>query len=89
MSTGFTGTKFDVLTAVVRHWETASYGPTVEEVRQTVGLQRRSSVQHHINDLIESGLITNIPRRKRTLRPTDKGKSLVALMREIDAEAKS
>lgn len=78
-------TRFAVLEAVVEWWETARFGPTVEEVRVEVGLGVRSSVQHHINNLLEDGLVENIPRKHRTLRPTDKGVRMVELMKSIDS----
>ena len=77
-------TKFEVLASIVDHCSTATFGPTVEEIRKEVGLSVRSSVQWHINDLLEEGYVSHIPRKHRTLRPTDKGLRLVGLMREID-----
>lgn len=75
-------TKFDVLAAVVDHWDTATFGPTVEEIRHTVGLQVRSSVQWHINDLVEAGFLEHIPKKHRSIRPTSRGRKLVAILRE-------
>ena len=46
-------TKFEVLSAVSDHWKSSRKGPTVAEIRDTVGLNARSSIQFHINDLIE------------------------------------
>lgn len=79
----FSDTKFKVLSAVVDHYETASFGPTVDEVREKVGLGTRSSAQFHINDLIEQKLLNHLPGRARTLHATDSGKQLVELMRNI------
>jgi SOS-response transcriptional repressor LexA len=76
-------TKFDILAAVVDHRQVNNFGPTVEELRQQVGLTRRSSVQWHINHLMEDGLLENVPRKHRTLRPTDRGKRLVEVLREV------
>lgn len=81
-------TKFDVLAAVVDHWETASFGPSVEELRETVGLATRSSVQFHINDLIRDGFLHRVPRKHRALRATPRGEKLVSILREEeDAQA--
>lgn len=79
-------TKFKVLEAVVDHHEVASYGPTVEELRETVGLGTRSSAQFHINDLVEQGFLSHLPGRARTLHATDTGKQLVELMRKHVAQ---
>jgi predicted transcriptional regulator len=79
-------TKFQVLVAVVDYCSNSRHGPTVEEVRQAVELGYRSSVQWHLNALIDEGLLTHVPRKHRTLKPTPKGEKLVSLMREIEEE---
>lgn len=76
--------KFEVLAAVVDHWAVNSqHGPTVEELRERVGLSRRSSVQWHINSLMDDGFLQNLPRKHRTLRPTNRGRKLVHMLREL------
>lgn len=52
----------------------------MEELRAEVGLTRRSSVQFHIDDLRQMGLVEGLPRRARTIRPTMRGKKLLKLM---------
>lgn len=74
-------TKFKVLAAVVDHYKTKSFGPTVDELAEAVGLGGRSTVQYHINDLRDQNLLTNLPNKPRTLRPTEKGEELVKLYR--------
>lgn len=76
-------TKFKVLEAVIDHYETASFGPTVDEVREVVGLGTRSSAQFHINDLVQQGFLNHLPGRARTLHATETGKQLVELMRSV------
>lgn len=73
-------TRLEVLTAVVNHWKTARFGPTVEELRETVGLNHRSSVQWHITNLIADGYLERVPRKHRSLRPTKRGEALVELL---------
>ena len=75
-------TKFKVLEAVVDHQKRANFGPTVDEVRETVGLGTRSAVQFHIKDLLEQGFLNNLPGRARTLHATESGTQLVELMRK-------
>ena len=75
-------TKFQVLEAVVEHYKKANFGPTVDELKDTVGLSTRSSVQFHINDLVEQGFLNHLPGRARTLHATETGKQLVELMRK-------
>lgn len=72
--------KFEVLTFVVEYCANSRYGPTVEEIREAVGLTTRSSVQWHLNDLQEDGLLTRIPRKHRSLKPTGKGQLLQKLL---------
>lgn len=80
----FGETKFAVLEAVVTYCDTSRFGPTVDEIREAAGLSVRSSVQFHINDLIDSNFLTRIPRKHRSIRPTDRGKRLVEVMKELD-----
>lgn len=80
----FGETKFAVLEAVVEFCDNSRYGPTVDEIREAAGLTVRSSVQFHINDLIESRFLTRIPKKHRSIRPTDRGKRLVQVMKELD-----
>ncbi len=77
-------TKFEVLATVVDHWANASFGPTVEEIRDAVGLSVRSSVQWHINDLLEDHYLERVPRKHRSIKPTEKGKRLVQILRELE-----
>lgn len=77
-------TKFEVLTAVSDHWKSARFGPTVAEIRDTVGLSARSSIQFHINDLIEDQYLANVPGKRRTLKPTVKGERLIEVMRDLE-----
>lgn len=86
MSNGFSGTKYNVLQAVVRHWDTSNFGPTIQEIADKAGLKYRSAVHYHVKDLIASGMLTQIPRRRRTIKPTDMGKKMVELMDEVDQE---
>lgn len=77
-------TKFDVLAAVVDHWSAARYGPTVAELASSVGLRARSSVQFHINDLLDDGYLVHVAGKPRTLTATKKGKRLVRVVRELE-----
>lgn len=74
-------TKLEVLCAVQDHRASSRDGPTVEEIRQVVGLDSRSTVQFHINDLVSDGYLDQIPGKRRTLRSTKKGDLLVEIVR--------
>lgn len=73
--------KFDVLCAVYDHCQEARYGPTVEELRGSVGLNSRSTVQFHLNHLLSDGYLSHIPGKRRSLRPTKKGEALIKIIR--------
>ena len=73
-------TKFAVLETVVQYCEEARYGPTISEIADTVGVTAKSTIQSHVNDLISDGLLTRIPRKHRSVRPTEKGVDYVRLM---------
>ena len=75
-------TKYLVLTAVQDHWETSRFGPTVEELREVVGLQSRSTVQFHLNDLLLDGFLSHAPGKRRTLRLTKKGDMLLKILED-------
>ncbi len=77
-------TKLEVLGHLVDWWDGASYGPTVEQLRCLLGLSTRSTVQWHINSLLEDGFAERIPKKHKTLRPTDKGRQLIILLKEND-----
>lgn len=76
-------TKFEVL-SVVTNWKSPRKPPTVAEIRDTVGLSSRSAVQFHINDLVADGYLDHVPGKRRTLKPTKKGKSLVQFFSELE-----
>ncbi len=73
-------TKFKVLMAVSDHWSEARFGPTVEELRETVGLSSRSTVQFHVNDLLADEYLSHATGKRRTLRLTRKGNMLVQIL---------
>ena len=76
-------TSFRILQAVGDKWKGANYGPTVEELRQEVGLSSRSGVQFHVSNLLDAGWLDNIPNRRRTLKLTDKGRRLLRVFSEF------
>ena len=77
-------TKFEVLEAVSDHWKSARFGPTVDELREVVGLNARSSIQFHINDLIDDRYLVNVPGKRRSLKTTLRGEKLVEVIRDLE-----
>ena len=71
-----------VLVAISDHWDDARFGPTVEELRESVGLSSRSTVQFHINDLLSDGYLSHAEGKRRTLRTTKKGDMLLDILGE-------
>lgn len=78
-------TAYDVLKVVVAWWETRSYGPSVDEVRELAGLKSKSTAQWHIERLADDELLSHVPGRHKSLRPTVKGQKLVELLEVKDA----
>ena len=77
-------TKFEVLKAVNDYCEDHPKGPTVDELREQLDLKTRSAIQFHIDDLVEMGFLTRLPRKTRSLRPTSRGKKLVSMLLDLD-----
>ncbi len=78
-------TTFTVLEAIYDHYQESRIGPTLDEIRKTVGLSSPSAVHYHIKQLEEDELIQRIPGKHRSMRVTRKGAKLVKLMREYEA----
>ncbi len=76
-------TKFDILALLVDHERESTKGLSFDEIRERVGLGFRSSVHWHVKDLAELGLVSSIPGRRRSLKPTDRGRKLVRILREL------
>ena len=77
-------TTYAVLETIYYHWKTSRVGPTLEEIRADVNLSSPSAVHLHIKKLEEEGLVSRVPKKHRSMRPTHKGVRLVDLMREFD-----
>lgn len=75
--------RFAVLATIVDHWKKASFGPTMDEIKDRVGLATRSSVAWHVEALLEDGLVSHVTRKHRTLRPTDLGIKWVKAVRKV------
>lgn len=75
--------KFAILATLVDHEARSTKGMSFEEIAESVGLGFRSGVHWHVKHLIELGLVSAIPGRRRSLRPTDKGRKLVRILREL------
>lgn len=73
-------TKFHVLVAVQSHWSNNRFGPTVQELKEEVGLSSRSTVQFHINDLVGDGYLSQRKGKRRTLKVTNKGEKLIEIL---------
>lgn len=73
-------TKLEVLLAIRDYRTHSRYGPTVAELRDEVGLSSRSTVQFHINHLVDDGYLSQVSGKRRTLRVTDKGHLLIQIL---------
>jgi len=77
-------TTYAVLETIYDYWKTSRVGPTLEEIRGNVNLSSPSAVHFHIKKLEEEGLVSRVPKKHRSMKPTHKGVRLVDLMREFD-----
>lgn len=58
-----------ILDAIIAYIQEHGYSPTVEEIRQAVGLKSKATVHHHLNVLFEEGkLETDAPGAPRAIR---------------------
>jgi len=73
-------TKYNVLVAIRDHYKSSRKGPSVEDLRVVCGLNARSTVQFHINDLVADGYLSQVPGKRRTLRVTKKGEMLISIL---------
>ena len=77
-------TRLRVLEFLVGYMENHRYAPTREEIADAVGLGPRSSIQYHIDSLVEDGYIERITYRHRMIRPTESGVNAIKRLRVID-----
>lgn len=84
-----TDTRLEILAFVVAHLENNRFGPTRAEIAEGVGLKVRSSVQYHVESLVEDGYLERSVYRHRMLKPTQRGIDVVNTLRTVDAEADS
>lgn len=80
-------TRLRVLECVVTAMENSRTAPTRDEIAAAVGLGSRSSIQYHIDTLVEDGYIERATYRHRMLRPTESGINAIARLKEIDGTA--
>lgn len=57
-----------VLDAIRKLTEEKDFPPTVREIMDECGLKSTSTVQYHINNLLEKGLLERDPKMSRTVR---------------------
>lgn len=79
-------TKYQVLEAIVDLFRLNRMPPTMDQVRERVGLTGRSGVHHHVGDLKGLGLVVSDPHRYKTMRPTKLGMAYVDEIRKVQEE---
>ena len=70
-------TSNSVLIAIDKFIRDKGYPPTVREIGIGTGLKSTSSIQKEIGRLTESGFISYIPYKPRTITITEEGKGLL------------
>lgn len=79
-------TRLRILEYIVHHLENNRFGPTRAEIAEGVGLNVRSSVQYHVECLVDDGYLERSTYRHRMLRPTQRGVDAIAELRRISAD---
>jgi len=85
MSGKVSETRLRVLEFLVGYMESHRSAPTREEMAVAVGLGPRSSIQYHIDSLVEDGYVERTIYRHRMIRPTESGINAIKRLRIIDA----
>ena len=57
----------EILEFIHHKIENEGYSPSIREIAEKVNLKSTSSVQHHLNNLIEKGLLSKKAKQSRTL----------------------
>lgn len=73
-------TKYHVLVRLIEFTNKNAFGPTMNELAEMVGLAYRSTIHHHLHDLMADELVAKEPGRSRAFQPTPRGKKLVELL---------
>ena len=74
-------TRLRVLEYLIVHMETNRSAPTRDEIAKAVGLGPRSSIQYHIDTLVQDGYVERSTYRHRMIRPTQAG---IDVIRELN-----
>jgi len=70
--------RLDVLCWIARHVATVGYSPTIKEIGKALHIASTSAVNHHLDKLVDRGLITRARRTARSLLLTAAGKVAAA-----------
>ena len=79
-----TDTRLKVLDYIVTYLEGNRSAPTRAEIAEHLGLKVRSSVQYHVDRLVEDGYLERSTYRHRMVKPTEKGSNAIRRLRELD-----
>ncbi len=75
-------TRLRVLEYLIVHMETNRSAPTRDEIAKAVGLGPRSSIQYHIDTLVQDGYVERSTYRHRMIRPTQAGIDVIKQVQE-------
>lgn len=62
------------------------FAPSYDEIASALGLKSRSSVGQHVQNLLERGVLTNLPRKARSLRLADGAAHIIAAQSDHQAD---
>ena len=72
-----------VLLQIRDYWRDQGQGPTLEELRESLGYQVRSAPHWHVNRLVAEGLVERVDGAHRGLRLTGYGEKMADLVEEM------
>lgn len=60
----------DVFFVIDEHWKMYGYGPTIEQIKEQLGIKSTKSVQRMIDRLVEMGACKKDKYKTRSIRPS-------------------
>jgi SOS-response transcriptional repressor LexA len=72
-----------VLLQIRDYWRDQGQGPTLEELRESLGYQVRSAPHWHVNRLVDEGFVEREAGTRRGLRLTPRGEQMADLMDDM------
>lgn len=56
---------------IVKFWRVNGYAPTLQEIADETGMNHRAHARHHVNNLVDRGILKRTAGAKRSIMPAD------------------